>query len=59
MMTKDEQRIIRLVQQVDQERKARIAAERKASALRAVIMRMQAQKQAAKPAETSASVSAC
>jgi hypothetical protein len=37
-------RIIRLVQQVDQERRARIAAERKASALRAVIAKMQKQR---------------
>jgi hypothetical protein len=47
MMTKDEQRIVKLVQQCDAERTARIAAERKASALRAVIARMQHEKSSA------------
>ena len=59
MMTADAQTVIRLVRELDQERRARITAERKASALRAVIARLQAQKQAAKPAETGASASAC
>jgi hypothetical protein len=38
-----DQRVVKLVQQCDAERKARIAAERRASALRAVIARMQRQ----------------
>jgi hypothetical protein len=46
MMTRDEQRIAKLVREVDRERTARIAAERKARILRVVITRMRAEKRA-------------
>jgi hypothetical protein len=40
MMTKDEQRIVRLVQEVDRERTARLKAERSARILKTVIAQM-------------------
>ena len=58
-MAEADVRIIKLVRQVDEERARRIAAERQAGVLRAVIARMQAQKKPAKQTETGASVSAC
>jgi hypothetical protein len=45
-MTKDEARVIKAIQQLDEERKRRIAAERRAGVLRAVIERMQREKAA-------------
>jgi hypothetical protein len=49
-MTKDEQRIVKLVREIDAERKLRIEAQRKASALRALVARMQIERQQMKAA---------
>ena len=54
MLTRDEQRIVLLVREVDAKRKRSIEAERKASMLRAVIARMQRQSKGADKFDASA-----
>jgi hypothetical protein len=55
----NEQRIVRLVQQLDQERTKRIHAERQAKALRLTIMRLMAERRVARAPREAEQPRAC